>query len=186
MTVLSFLFITCIFGSCTWAIHLFGLSFKLLVVGGCTILCVIQILGYVKVIFCEGSGKNVSTVADTSVLSPLFPLLGVVVPFCMIYSKSTTGIYDANISLFCLCFGAVAAKTANRLIIAHMSRWELGLWDWIYVSPLVMMLNQYYDYYFDEYKLLIIATVSFNFLVVVKLGFLKNMLAQIYSIFKAA
>lgn len=161
MTVISVLLVTGLFGPNIWAIHLFGLSFKYLVVGGSLFLCIAQILGYVKVIFCEGSGKNGSTVADTSVLSPLFPLLAVVAPFCMIYSKSTTGIYDANISLFCLCFGAVAAKAANRLVIAHMSRWELSLWDWIYLSPLALMLNQYYDYYFDEYKLLVIATVSF-------------------------
>ena len=164
MTVIGCLVVTGIFGPKIWSIHLLGLSFKYITIGGCTILCIAQILGYVKVIFCEGAGRNGSTVADTSVLSPLFPLLAVVVPFCMIYSKSTTGIYDANITLFCLCFGAVAAKAANRLVIAHMSRWELSLWDWIYLSPLAMILNQYYDFYFDEYKLLIVATVSYFFI----------------------
>lgn len=72
-------------------------------------------------------------------------MLAVCVPFAMIYSKSTSGIYDRNITLLCLCFGAVAAKATNRLVIAHMSRSELELWDWIYISPLVMILNQYYD-----------------------------------------
>lgn len=72
----------------------------------------------------------------------------------MIYSKSTSGIYDRNITLLCLCFGAVAAKATNRLVIAHMSRSELELWDWIYLSPLAMILNQYYDlivYFFNIY-----------------------------------
>lgn len=63
----------------------------------------------------------------------------------MIYSKSVSGIYDNNITLLCLCFAAVAAKATNRIIIAHMSKSELELWDWIYVSPLAMILNQYYD-----------------------------------------
>uniref|UniRef100_A0AC34GHS4 Uncharacterized protein n=1 Tax=Panagrolaimus sp. ES5 TaxID=591445 RepID=A0AC34GHS4_9BILA len=94
MTVIGVLFFTGIFGPGIFAIHLFGLSFKYLVVGGCFILSVFQLLGYVKVIFCEGCGKNGSTVADTSVLSPLFPLLAVVAPFCMIYSKSSSGVYD--------------------------------------------------------------------------------------------
>lgn len=92
-------------------------------------------------------------------LFPLFPLLACCLPFWMIYSKATSGVYDQNITLFCLCFGAVTAKATNRLVIAHMSRSELELWDWIYLSPLMMILNQYYDYYFDEYRLLIFATV---------------------------
>ena len=52
----------------------------------------------------------------------------------------------------CLC---------SRLVIAHMSRSELCLWDWIYLAPIVMMLNQYYDFLFDEYYLLMVATVCF-------------------------
>ena len=43
----------------------------------------------------------------TSVMFPLFPLLMVIVPFCMIYSNAETTVYDENITLFCLCFGAV-------------------------------------------------------------------------------
>uniref|UniRef100_A0AC34QXQ8 Choline/ethanolamine phosphotransferase n=1 Tax=Panagrolaimus sp. JU765 TaxID=591449 RepID=A0AC34QXQ8_9BILA len=159
MTVIGVLLTTGLFGPRIWSWNVFGLSFKLVVVSGSLILCLWQIGGYLKVIFSEGSGKNGSTVADTSVLSPLFPLLAVVLPFCMIYSKSTSGVYDANITLFCLLFGAVGSKAACRLVIAHMSRWELSLWDWIYVAPLVLMLNQYYDFYFDEKKLLIVATI---------------------------
>lgn len=41
-----------------------------------------------------------------------------------------------------------------------MSKSELRLWDWIYMGPMVIMLNQYYDFYFDEYTLLILVTVS--------------------------
>lgn len=65
---------------------------------------------------------------------PLFPLLAVCLPFCMIYSKSESTVYDDNITLFSLCFAAVGAKATNRLVLAHMSRSELNIWDWIYVS----------------------------------------------------
>jgi hypothetical protein len=125
-----------------------------------------QLCGYMKSIFTEGGGKNGCTVADTSVIFPLFPLLAVCLPFCMIYSKPGTTVYDDNITLFSLCFAAVGAKATNRLVIAHMSRSELSIWDWIYLSPLLMFINQYYDFYFDEYKVLLIATVEFNSLTV--------------------
>lgn len=79
----------------------------------------------------------------------------------MIYSKSHSTVYDDNITLFSLCFAAVGAKATNRLVIAHMSRSELGIWDWIYLSPLMMFLNQYYNFFFNEYAILIIATASY-------------------------
>uniref|UniRef100_A0A0R3Q776 TRC8_N domain-containing protein n=1 Tax=Brugia timori TaxID=42155 RepID=A0A0R3Q776_9BILA len=107
----------------------------------------------------EGVGKNGSTVADTSVLSPLIPLLMMITPFCMIYSKSVTAVYDDHITLFTLCLGAVSTKATMRLILAHMSRSELAMWDWIYLSPLMMMLNQYYDMPLDEFYLLLCVTV---------------------------
>lgn len=91
--------------------------------------------------------------------------MAVCLPMFMIYSKSQSKVYDQNITMFCLCFGAIAAKATNRLVIAHMSRSELHFWDWIYLCPLAMILNQYYDYYVDEYKLLVISTVSLHVLV---------------------
>jgi len=159
MTVISILMTTALFGPGIWDISLLGLRLKVLVVGTCSVFGVWQLCGYLKVIFSEGVGKNGSTVAGTSVLFPLFPLLAVCLPFVMIYCKSTSGVYDQNITLLCLCFGAVAAKATNRLVIAHMSRSELDLWDWIYLSPFAMILNQYYDYKFNEYYLLLGATI---------------------------
>lgn len=41
-----------------------------------------------------------------------------------------------------------------------MSKSELELWDWIYLSPIMMMLNQYYDCFLSEFTLLCFATVS--------------------------
>ena len=55
-------------------------------------------------------GRNGSTVAGTSVISPLFPLLLFSVFFAMLYYKSPSGILDDNITMLALCFGAVGAK----------------------------------------------------------------------------
>jgi ethanolaminephosphotransferase len=131
------------------------------------------------VIFFEGSGKNGSTVAvsllqsstpthpplilphfqGTSVIFPLFPILATSLPFIMLYCKSASGVYEQNITLLLLCYGAVAAKASNRLVIAYMSKSPLELWDWVYLSPFVMILNQYYDFHFNEYYLLVTSTV---------------------------
>ncbi|KAL3070559.1 hypothetical protein niasHT_032349 [Heterodera trifolii] len=161
MMVISILVATSLFGPGIWNIELFGLQFQLKIIfmSVCLLGSVWHFFSYLKVILNDGVGKNGSTVAGTSVIYPLFPLLAVCVPFLMIYYKTNSGVYDQNITVFCLCFGAVAAKATNRLIIAHMSKSELELWDWVYLSPFVMILNQYYDYYFDEYTLLLASTV---------------------------
>ncbi|KAK6057242.1 methyltransferase TRM13 [Cooperia oncophora] len=93
----------------------------------------------------------------------------------MIYSKSRSAVFDENITIFVLCFGAVAAKVirsfilctdvdfveqisqsakaTNRLIVGHMSRSELVLWDWIYMGPIALMLNQ--NFFFVGSRLLV-------------------------------
>eukprot|EP00081_Caenorhabditis_elegans_P007592 NP_001257201.1 Choline/EthanolaminePhosphoTransferase [Caenorhabditis elegans] len=163
MSVISVLLFTAIFGNGVWETPIaFGYTLKYFVVGSSFLVSLYQIHGYVHVIFSGGVGKNGSTIAGTSVLFPLFPLLMVVIPFIMIYNKTESTVFDDHITLFSLCFGAVGAKATNRLVIAHMSKSELRLWDWIYVGPLALMLNQYYDFVFDEYVLLWIATVEPN------------------------
>uniref|UniRef100_A0A914VNL3 diacylglycerol cholinephosphotransferase n=1 Tax=Plectus sambesii TaxID=2011161 RepID=A0A914VNL3_9BILA len=163
MSVISVLVATGLFGPGFWSVHIFGIAMKYIVITASMIMSVWQIGGYLQVIFYGGTGKNGSTVAGTSVIFPLFPLLAVVLPFIMIYSKSTSGAYDDNIVLYCVCFGFVAAKATNRLVIAHMSKSPLDLWDWIYLAPIMMMLNQYYDYCVSEYSLLCVATLFAGF-----------------------
>lgn len=150
---------TSIFGPHLWSIGILGYSLKHLLLAVVALGTVYQALGYLVVIFTDGVGKNGSTVAGTSVLFPACPLLAVIVPYCMIYSKSASSVYDDLIVLFVLQFGAVAAKATNRLIVAHMSRSELVLWDWIYIGPIALMINQYYDIKIDERRLLGYTTI---------------------------
>ncbi|CAI5455643.1 unnamed protein product [Caenorhabditis angaria] len=160
MSVISVLLFTALFGNYVWETSIgFGYSLKHAVIFTSVLVSIYQIGGYMIVIFSGGVGKNGSTIAGTSVLSPLFPLLMVILPFMMIYSKTNSSVFDDHITLFSLCFGAVGAKATNRLVIAHMSKSELRLWDWIYVGPLALMLNQYYDYAVNEYYLLWAATI---------------------------
>ncbi|CAJ0954571.1 unnamed protein product, partial [Mesorhabditis belari] len=159
MVVIGMLVATSIFGPGLWSIGIFGFHLKHLMIISTFIGAIYQMSAYLFTIMTGGIGRNGSTVAGTSVLFPICPLLAVVVPFCMMYSKSGSDVFERNITVFALFFGAVAAKATNRLIVAHMSRSELTLWDWTYLGPTLMILNQYYDYVFSEQKLLYICAI---------------------------
>uniref|UniRef100_A0A1I7WF82 TPT domain-containing protein n=1 Tax=Heterorhabditis bacteriophora TaxID=37862 RepID=A0A1I7WF82_HETBA len=108
MSVIIILLTTAVFGNGVWNTALL----RHLILGCSMIGSVYQILGYTRVIFSGGVGKNGSTIAilllkGTSVIFPLFPLFMVIIPFCMIYSRTSSNIYDQHITLFMLCLGAV-------------------------------------------------------------------------------
>ncbi|GMT07200.1 hypothetical protein PENTCL1PPCAC_29374 [Pristionchus entomophagus] len=160
MMVISVLLTTALFGDVIWATEIaFGFTVRFVTVAGSLLTSLFQIYKYLNIIFSEGVGKNGSTVADTSVLFPLFPLLLVCIPFCMIYARADSQVYVDNITLFTIVFGAVSSKMAMRVVVAHMSKSELILWDWIYLAPITIMFNQYYNYPFDELNVLTFATV---------------------------
>ncbi|CAL1281986.1 unnamed protein product [Larinioides sclopetarius] len=106
------------------------------------------------VIFTGGAGKNGSTVAGTSILSPFIPLALVIVPAFIIYQKSTTNIYEHHPCLYILAFGVVASKVTNKLVVAHMTKSEVEYLDPIFVGPGMLFLNQYFNTFFNEYVVL--------------------------------
>ncbi|KAK6619467.1 Choline/ethanolaminephosphotransferase 1 [Polyplax serrata] len=108
----------------------------------------------VQVIFGGGVGKNGSTVAGTSVLSPIIPFSLVIVPAYIIYKKSENQLYENNPALYILAFGMVSAKVTNRLVVAHMTKNELDYLDTALVGPAMLFLNQYFNFFFNEYYVL--------------------------------
>ncbi|XP_015597935.1 choline/ethanolaminephosphotransferase 1 isoform X13 [Cephus cinctus] len=122
---------------------------------------VIVYMGYVHVFleFCKvfesgGVGKNGSTIAGTSVLSPIIPFSFVVVPAFIIYRKSTEYVYENHPALYILAFGMVAAKVTNRLVVAHMTKNEMQYLDSSLIGPAMLFLNQYFNFFIDEYYVL--------------------------------
>ncbi|KAK5980565.1 hypothetical protein GCK32_009884, partial [Trichostrongylus colubriformis] len=158
MTIILVLLVTSIMGTDVWTYGVLGYQLRHMLLFMTILIAIYTSISYLSVILTGGVGRNGSTVAGTSVLFPACPLLASIVPFCMIYSKSRSAVFDENITIFVLCFGAVAAKATNRLIVGHMSRSELVMWDWIYLGPMALMLNQYYDFWVCEKKLLIWVT----------------------------
>lgn len=131
-------------------------------------LCVVPIIGSVlgglvalydsfAIILTGGIGKNGSSVAGTSVLSPSIPLMLFIISAIMIWKKSPSGLYENYSCLYLLFIGLIATKITLRLIVCHMSRSEIGYLDSSMLGLLGLILNQYFDCYFDESRILQIA-----------------------------
>ncbi|XP_045492736.1 cholinephosphotransferase 1 isoform X3 [Colias croceus] len=106
-----------------------------------------------------GVGKNGSTVAGTSILSPVIPFSFVVVPAFIIFQKSESHVYENHPALYILAFGMVAAKVTNRLVVAHMTKSEMEYYDWSMLGPAMLFLNQYFNNALPEYYVLWLCTV---------------------------
>ncbi|KAH8384636.1 hypothetical protein KR093_003774 [Drosophila rubida] len=120
-----------------------------------TIVCGVLSLTYVfSVVVAGGVGKNGSTVAGTSVLSPSIPLTLVVLPALIIAQKSPENIFTEHASVYILAFGMVAAKITNKLVIAHMTKAEMEYLDWSLLGPALLFLNQYFNCIIPEIWLL--------------------------------
>ncbi|CAB0039917.1 unnamed protein product [Trichogramma brassicae] len=131
-----------------------GFQFKYLI-GVMTVICALtNLYPILSVILTGGVGKNGSTVAGTSVLSPVIPFSFVVVPAFIIYWKSNEHVYENHPILYILAFGMVAAKVTNRLVVAHMSKSEMQYLDSALLGPAMLFLNQYFNFFIKEYIVL--------------------------------
>ncbi|KAK2585813.1 hypothetical protein KPH14_010413 [Odynerus spinipes] len=156
-TIIGIHLISAIFGPKIWMmeIPMFGLG---------TLSCYVAAIfyaGYAHVFlqFCKvfesgGIGKNGSTIAGTSVLSPIIPFSFVVVPAFIIYRKSAEHVYENHPALYILAFGMVAAKVTNRLVVAHMTKNEMQYLDSSLIGPAMLFLNQYFNFFIKEYYVL--------------------------------
>ncbi|EFX71419.1 hypothetical protein DAPPUDRAFT_60250 [Daphnia pulex] len=109
---------------------------------------------YLGCILSGGKGKNGSTIAGTSVLSPAIPLGLVIVPAYIIACKSEEHIFEEHPSLYIIAFGLVVAKVTNRLVVAHMTRSEMDYLDSVLIGPALLFLNQYFNNFIQEYYVL--------------------------------
>ncbi|XP_066561568.1 cholinephosphotransferase 1 isoform X2 [Amia ocellicauda] len=114
---------------------------------------------YFRVILSGGVGKNGSTVADTSVLSPGLHIGLILALAFMIFKKSSSQLFEHHPCLYILTFGFVIAKISNKLVVAHMTKSELHLQDTAFIGPGLLFLNQYFNGFINEYIVLCIALV---------------------------
>ncbi|MEE6480075.1 hypothetical protein FKM82_012448 [Ascaphus truei] len=159
---ITIIFLMSAFGGTTlwdYEIPMTGLPLKTLpiigIVGGAISSCT----NYFRAILSGGVGKNGSTVAGTSVLSPGLHIGLVLTLALMIYKKSTTDLFQRHPCLYTLTFGFVSAKITNKLVVAHMTKSKLYLQDAAFIGPGLLFLNQYFNSFIDEYIVLWLAMV---------------------------
>ncbi|XP_048516817.1 cholinephosphotransferase 1 isoform X2 [Dendroctonus ponderosae] len=161
ITIMSILLISAIFGPSIWSIKFFRDSISLwFSIALSTLVCGLwSFYRCFDVIFTGGVGKNGSTVAGTSVLSPVIPILLVVLPAFIIYQKSEQALYQTHPVLYIFTFGLVAAKVTNRLVVAHMTKSDMQMWDYSIVGPAMLFFNQYFNTFINEYIVLWMALI---------------------------
>lgn len=159
--------ITAISGDYLWSLNipLFNLPLRFVpVVAGCAG-SVKSIIENIRIISGGGKGKHGSTIADSSIVFPGFPLLLFLFLAFSIANKSPD-VFLENTCLYSITFGIVWAKFTNKLIVAHMTKGEIMLFDTCLIGPMTLFINQYFSYFIPEYIVLvvslIIATLDFS------------------------
>jgi phosphatidylglycerophosphate synthase len=123
--------------------------------------CIWMFLRLCVTILTGGVGKNGTTVANTSVLFPIVPIFIIMGTALLIAVRSPTQIYHRYPSLFLISFGMMAAKVINKIVVAHMCKSEISMFDPIYLGALAMFFNQHFNWPMDE-KILLWAVCVFS------------------------
>lgn len=161
ISVIILFLLSAFFGTTFWDIEIpvTGLPLKVFPLMGIVFGAIYSCNNYFRVILNGGVGKNGSTVAGTSVLSPGLHIGLVLILGLMIYVKSTTDLLHRHPSLYTLTFGFVSAKITIKLVLAHMTKSELYIQDSAFIGPGLLFLDQYFNSFIDEYIVLWIALV---------------------------
>ncbi|RMB92614.1 hypothetical protein DUI87_30923 [Hirundo rustica rustica] len=77
----------------------------------------------------------------------------------MIYKKSAVQLFERHLCLYILTFGLVSAKITNQLVVAHMTKSEMYLYDTAFIGPALLFLDQCFNGFIDKYIVLWIALI---------------------------
>jgi len=160
MTMMLIMVFTAIVGTGFWGTKILGilpLRYCPIVFGTiCALWSFPPILN--KILF-EGKGRNGSTVAGTSVITPIIPLLFVLVPAGYLASNSPENILETNPLRFIMTFGLIGSKITNKLIVAQMTKNELPYLDCVFLGPFLMYVNQMRGPFISERFLLLLILI---------------------------
>lgn len=148
--------ITGIFGDYFWSMNIpiLGLELRFLPVLGAMVATAFSVLTNISIISQGGKGKNGSSVANTSIVFPVFPMLLFLFLSVSIAKTSKDDLYGTSICTYLVTFGLVWVKICIKLIVAHMTKGEIFLLDTCLIGPTLLFLNQYFNYVIPEIYLL--------------------------------
>lgn len=92
-----------------------------------------------------GVGKNGTTVACTSVLSPTVPIGILYACSFYVFKHSSENLFYTQPCLFMLAFGACTAKLTCNLVVAGMSKSPLDMVDACMLGPCLLVFKIYFD-----------------------------------------
>lgn len=104
-----------------------------------------HIAKFYSTILTGGVGKSGTTVANTSVLFPIFPFGIVILSSVMVAGRSPSALQSNYPVLFLTAFGFVGVKIIMKLVVTHMSRSEMTCLDSVLFGPFLLHLNQYFN-----------------------------------------
>lgn len=158
-SIMFMLLMTACLGGSIWSyvLPIVNLELNAIPIIGSILGGIVALSDNLPIILTGGIGRNGSSVAGTSVLSPSIPLILFVIQTVMIWKKSPTLLYENNSCLYLLFIGLIATKITIKLIVGHMSRSEIGYLDSSMIGLLALILNQYFDCFIDETIVLKIA-----------------------------
>lgn len=121
---------------------------------GCLIASLIHIALELHNILQGGVGKNGSSVADTSVLSPAVPMGITLYLSYYNFTYSNVNVFARAPCLFSFAFGIVLAKISILLLVASMSKSPVPMLDIVMLCPVFQCINIHLSSPMSEYRLL--------------------------------
>lgn len=134
-------------------------SLRMIVLAFALLACLRSSMDNIGVISNGGAGIHGSSIANSSIVSPLFQYVLIVLMAYTISQKSNSRLYENYTILYLFTFGLVWVKYTDFLIVATMSRSRIFMIDTILTGPCLLLLNQYLGYVISEYIVLYIACV---------------------------
>lgn len=146
-----------IFGTEIWKELMpgFGLPLKYFLLGGVVLPTVINFISASIVILTQGKGKNGSTVADTSVLSPIIPASILIILTIYYAINSPNKMLDNEAMTFLVAMVGPFIKFTIYMMIAGMCKMPMPLFDSIMLGPLIIVGNTFIGCIIPEYYLLL-------------------------------
>ncbi|XP_066292933.1 choline/ethanolaminephosphotransferase 1-like [Branchiostoma lanceolatum] len=92
-------------------------------------------------------------------LSPGLAFLLPVIQALAIYKTSPMMLFQTHSCLSLLMIGTTFAKITNKLIVAHITKSQMAILDSSMIGPGLLLLNQCFNSFVDEYILLWITLI---------------------------